>query len=389
MPLQIVHQDITKMNCDAIVNPTDRYYSGGGGADLAIHRAAGPQMEEACRHLKAAECGSVEVTPGFDLAAKYVIHTVGPVWEGGTDNEPVLLRSCYMNALIQAKLLGCESIAFPLIASGTFGFPKNRVLRIAADTVRDFLFAQDSDMDVFICVINKDDYELSRALELDEYLARNESAAGHGIFDEARRAADHAPMSSLSSLSVPEIDGFGVLEEDSCMNAAPALEKPKKKEKRESRRRPEAASILSEAIQAGVPAPSPKKEEISLEDFIKKCDDTFAVMLLKLIDKKKMDEVDCYKKANINKQTFYKINNDPKYRPSKPTVVAFALALELNMEETETLLRSAGFALTRNDKFDLIIRYYIENGIYDIFEINEALYKYDQTLLGSGMKKVG
>lgn len=149
MPLQIVHQDITKMTCDVIVDPTDRYFSGGGGTDLAIHTAAGPELREACDKLDPIDYGEAAVTDGFALPCSHIIHTFGPIWEGGEVCEGVLLRSCYINSLILAKKLGAESIAFPLISSGTFGFPKDQVLRIAITAISDFLSVLDEDMDIY------------------------------------------------------------------------------------------------------------------------------------------------------------------------------------------------------------------------------------------------
>lgn len=359
MPLQIINRDITTVKCDVIVNPTDCCFSGRGGTDLAIHRAAGKKLDAACAELEPIDSGEIAVTPAFDLPAKYLIHTMGPIWEGGEQNEAVLLRSSYINALVKAKRLGAESIAFPLISSGTFGFPKDKVLRIAIDAISDFLFTTDGEMNVFICVINRRAFELSKDIALREYLNRSlrfvyEDHAlkaernSIGSFQRAkgrtaRMRLDGKPRRVCGKAFMPEKD----------MCAAPAAAKP-----------------------------MPAKKAGSLAELIKKMDDTFAVMLLKLIDEKGMDDVECYKKANVSKNTFWKINNDPKYKPSKPTVIAFAIALELSIEETSLLLRSAGFALSGNNCFDVIIEFYISNGIYDIFEINSALYQYDQPCLG-------
>ena len=146
MPLQILHQDITTIECDIIVNPTDSCYSGGGGTDAAIHRAAGKELAEACRKLPPLPQGTVVPTPAFRLPAKTILHTFGPVWKNGKQNEAVILRSCYVNALIEAGRLGAESIAFPLISSGTFRFPKDKVLKIATDAISDFLLTSDREI---------------------------------------------------------------------------------------------------------------------------------------------------------------------------------------------------------------------------------------------------
>ena len=344
MPLQIIHQDITTVRCDAIVNPTDRYFSGSGGTDLAIHTVAGPELDKACLKLEPIDFSEIAVTPGFDLPCRYVFHTMGPVWQGGGDSEAALLRGCYINALMKAERLKVQSIAFPLISSGTFGFPKDKVLRIAIDAITDFLFTAQSEPEVFICILDRDAYVLKLDASLREYLDRE-----RGL-----------PLCAPLAMAPFEDDDI----EHCCFSSALPAEAPKAKKK---------PSILH-----GVSAE--RKE--SLEDVIRHHDDTFAVLLFKLIDMKGMDDVECYKKANVSKNTFWKINNDPKYRPSKPTVIAFAIALELNIEETNRLLRSAGFALSGNNDFDLIIEYFITNGVYDIFEINAALFKYDQVCLG-------
>lgn len=318
MAFQIVNTDITTLPVDAIVNPTDRYYSGSGNTDLAIHTAAGERLREACDRLPELQTGSVEVTEGYGLPCRYVIHTVGPVWRGGSHNEAVLLRSCYLNAMLRAKKLGLTSVAFPLISSGTFGFPKDQVLEIAASAIRDF--QEDSDLDITLCVFDRHAYELTRKHDLEQFLMQTER--------ENRCCTFSMPMMS-KSVCLAETD-----------------------------------------------------EMNTLEDWLQKQDDSFAVTLMKLIDKKGMTDVACYKKAQISKKTFWKINNDPHYKPSKPTVLAFAIALELSLEETEQFLRTVGFSLSHSNTFDMIIEYYITNGIYDLYEINAALYRYDQVCIG-------
>lgn len=335
MPFAIVHSDITQMRVDAIVNPTDSRFSGSGGVDLAIHQAAGPDLAQDCRRLPGLHPSQVAVTKAYGLPCKFVIHTVGPVWKGGWANEQALLRSCYLNALsLAADKLGAESVAFPLISAGTFGFPKDRVLSVAAEAIRDFLNLRDEDMRVFLCVYDRNAYRVSRRGELERFLnsARMEPLGKTMPMPEGRSRRFAMPQA---------------VESTAC-----------------------------EAMPLGASAPQ------SLEDWLKHQDDTFAVTLLKLIDKKHITEVQCYKRANVSKKTFWKINNDPKYKPSKPTVLAFAIALELSLPETEDLLRTVGFSLSHSSTFDMIIEFYIRKGIYDIYEINAALYQFDQVCLG-------
>jgi len=335
MPLSIVHGDITQMRVDVIVNPTDSRLSGSGGVDQAVHQAAGSGLAQECRQRKALRPSEIGVTGGYDLPCKYIIHTVGPVWKGGWANEQALLRSCYLNALFRAAELGAESVAFPLISAGTFGFPKDRVLCVAAEAIRDFLNLRDEDMQVFLCVYDRNAYRVSRRGELERFL------------NSTRREFLGKTM------SMPE-----------------------------SRSRRFAMPQRGESAVYEAPMPCEAQTPVNLEDWLKKQDDSFAVTLLKLIDKKRMTDVQCYKRANVSKKTFWKINNDPKYKPSKPTVLAFAIALELSLPETEDLLRTVGFSLSHSSTFDMIIEFYIRQGIYDIYEINAALYQFDQVCLG-------
>ncbi len=327
MPLQIVQKSIAEMCCDAIVDPTDSSYSGSGGADRAIHAAGGLPLELFCSGLAPLKPGKTAVSPSFGLPCKNIIHIIGPVWQGGDHNEEELLRDCYINAIGTAKMLCARSVAFPLISSGRFGFPKDLVLSIAVDTISKYMMADDPDREFYICIPDRNAFVVTKEDVLNEYL------------DDRRSAFED--MTELACYSCESL--------------------------------PPRSAALPKAVRA-------TKEELS--DWLKKQDDSFAVTLLKLIDKKGMSDVECYKKANVTRKTFWKINNSASYKPSKQTVLAFAVALELSMDETEQLLRSAGFSLSHNNTFDLIVEFYITNGIYDIFEINSALYRYDQPCLG-------
>lgn len=327
MPLQIVQKSIAEMCCDAIVDPTDSSYSGSGGADRAIHAAGGFPLELFCSGLAPLKPGKTAVSPGFGLPCKRIIHIIGPVWQGGDHNEEELLRDCYINAIVTAKMLCARSVAFPLISSGRFGFPKDLVLSIAVDTISKYMMADDPDREFYICIPDRNAFVVTKEDVLNKYL------------DDRRSELED--MTELACCSCESL--------------------------------PPRSAASPKAMRA-------TKEELS--DWLKKQDDSFAVTLLKLIDKKGMSDVECYKKANVTRKTFWKINNSASYKPSKQTVLAFAVALELNMDETEQLLRSAGFSLSHNNTFDLIVEFYITNGIYDIFEINSALYRYDQLCLG-------
>lgn len=323
MPLHIVRNDITKMEVDAIVNAANRTLLGGGGVDGAIHRAAGWQLLAECSKLGGCKTGDAKITGGYKLPCKYVIHTVGPVWHGGDHGEQELLTFCYLRSLALAKQHGCESVAFPLISSGVYGYPKDQALQVAVSTISAFL--QEHDMTVYIVVFDRKAYQIT-----------------------SRFYADVAAY----------ID-------DHYADAAQRYE-----------RRPRRTEPMP------CPSTSMAARPLSLEDVLKTLDESFSEMLLRKIDERGIKDSDCYKKANIDRKLFHKIRSDKHYKPSKPTVLAFAIALELPLWETKDMLRKAGFALSRSNKFDVIVEYFISTGNYDIHEINMALFDFDQSLLG-------
>lgn len=328
MPIQIVRNDITKMKVDAIVNAANPSLLGGGGVDGCIHQVAGPELLEACKTLGGCPTGSAKMTLGYRLPCKYVIHAVGPRWQGGHKNEEALLTSCYERALQLAKEAGCETVAFPLISSGIYGYPKDRALGVAMDTISHFLL--ENDMTVYLVVFDKSAYRISGKLfaNIAEYID-DRYAESHT--DSRRR---------LSSMDFQEEPGV----------------------------------LL---------AMSPSAPEKSLAEMVEQLDESFSEMLLRKIDESGMTDAQCYKKANIDRKLFSKIRSDKLYKPSKPTVLAFAIALELSLEETKDMLMKAGFALSHASKFDIIVEYFIERGNYNVFEINEALFAFDQSLLGA------
>ena len=341
MPLQIIRQDITKMRVDAIVNTTNEEMIGYSGVDLAIHTIAGAELDTECAKLAPLGLGQAKLSGAYGLPCKYVIHTSGPVWRGGLVGESIILRSCYIESLKLAVKSGCRSIAFPLISSGVYGYPKDQVLKFAIQTITEFLFAHE--LTVYLCVFDKESYSFSQKLFSDiqefindEYVDEHDEdfyEAFDGSIDEMPMAkCIHAPM---------------------CADAM----MPRKRE-------------TSSA--AGK----------SLREYMKQMDRSFQEMLFDLIDESGMTDVECYKKANVDKRTFSKIKSNKDYKPSKQTVIAFAISLQLDMDTTQELLATAGFTLSRSKVFDKIIRYFIHNGNYDIFEINEALFEFDQQLLG-------
>lgn len=321
MPLLIVRQDITKMTCDAIVNAANNSLLGGGGVDGMIHRAAGPGLLAECRTLRGCETGSAKLTGAYDLPCRYVIHTVGPVWRGGRHGERELLASCYRASLALAAERGCETVAFPLISAGVFGYPKDEAVRVATESIAAFL--ADHDMTVYLT------------------LWRTPRLIDAALYDDVRRRIDECA--------------------------------------------PRPAALRGAKCRAALPetcdvAPAAEQE---LAERLRVLDESFSQMLLRKIDERGMTDAACYKKANIDRKLFSKIRGDVHYRPSKPTALAFAVALELSLDETRELLMKAGYALSHSSRFDVIVEYFIRRGEYDIYHINETLFSFDQTLLGS------
>ena len=353
MPFVIVRNDITKMAVDAIVNTANPRAVIGLGADSMIHEAAGPGLLQARQEIGYIDMGQAVITPAFNLQAKYVIHTVGPVWDGGSYGEEEYLRSCYENSLRLALDYNCQSIAFPLISTGNYGFPKDRALQIAISAFSTFLL--EHEMQIYLVVFDRTSFKLSEKLfqsvasYIDENYVDECEVASYGVRENIRSYRQRRRDMEISESSA-------VLEEMPTVGAVEEL-------------RPCAPMAASKAM--------------SLEDMLKQADAGFTETLLNLIDKTGKKDSEIYKKANISKQHFSKIRNNPNYKPTKPTAIALALALELSLEDTKDLIGRAGYALTNSSKFDLIIRYFIEQGNYNVVEINIALYEFDQALLGS------
>ena len=367
MPLSIIRQDITKMQVDAIVNAANETLLGGGGVDGAIHKAAGPLLLKECRTLGGCRTGQAKITKGYDLPCKYVIHTVGPVWKDGRQGEEQLLRSCYRNSLALAEEYECESIAFPLISSGVYGYPKDQALGIALDESRRFLM--DHDMQIFIIVFDKKAFMIGNKLFSDVKAYIDDVYAREQYEENRRRPYQFGypePEDSAPYADMPQYNAQPY--------AAPPFpaQAPKKEEKTGFFKR------RKKKVEEAAPAAS-----ISLDEMLKQRDEGFSQMLLRLIDEREMKDSECYKKANIDRKLFSKIKSNPLYKPSKPTTVAFALALEVDEEQTSDLLMTAGYALSHSYTFDIIIEYFIKKKEYDVLKINEVLFAFDQSLLGS------
>ncbi len=336
MPLLTVRNDITNMTVDAIVNAANPSLLGGGGVDGAIHRKAGKELLAECKTLGGCEVGEAKITKGYKLPCKYVIHTVGPIYKDGKHGEKEKLALCYENSLKLAKEHNCETVAFPLISAGAYGYPGQEASKIASKTIADFLSNND-DMTVYMVIFDKTSYTISKQLfdDINSYIDET-------YVEEYEEAYPRRRINSYSQSSAS-------IEESAQSFFAPMAAKSVKDE---------------------------------LDDVLSNMDESFSEMLLRKIDEKGMTDAECYKRANIDRKLFSKIRSDKFYRPKKNTVLAFAIALELDIAQVREMLKKAGYALSHSNKFDIIIEFFIKKGNYDIYEINEALFSFDQALLG-------
>lgn len=356
MPFEIVRNDITNMQVDAVVNTANPYPVIGTGVDAGIHKKAGSALLASRQKIGNIDFGDAAITPGFDLDAKYVIHTVGPIWEDGNHGEEQILSSCYKKSLTLAKDHKCESIAFPLIATGNYGFPKPLALQIAVREISTFLL--ENEMQIYLVVFGKEAFALSEKLfksvssYIDENYIRSKTLDEYGTESvygsrlETRRIREKLKRSNR-------------IQEDICPSQA--LEE-----------------CLDMSVGAAVPMDS---DDWGL--LLKDLDAGFSETLLQLIDRTGKKDSEIYKKANVDRKLFSKIRNNIDYKPSKTTALAFAFALELDINETKDFIGRAGFALSHSSKFDVIVEYFLVSRNYNVFELNEVLFAFDQPLIGA------
>ncbi len=397
MPFEIVRNDITKMETDAIVNAANTSLLGGGGVDGAIHAAAGPELLEECRGLGGCPVGEARITKGYRLKARYVIHTVGPVWQGGSHGERELLASCFARSLKLAKAYGCESVAFPMISAGVYGYPGEKVMEVAVEEISRFLLQ--NDMTVYLVVFGRESFAAGRKLfrDVQAYIDDTYVEEHLDFRRESRRyQAYHSEMNLPDVLpaagKMPEKKTEGKKLWDRIRGRTGAVRE--ETAPRESVREEMVDSALApetfggaadlEEMPDSASAPEPFGGAADLEEMLRNRDEGFQQMLLRLIDERGMTDAECYKKANVDRKLFSKIRTKADYHPSKPTVLAFAVALELDLPETRALMERAGFALTHSSRFDIILEYFIRNRQYNVFVINEVLFEYDLPLLGNG-----
>lgn len=352
MPFEIVRNDITQMAVDAIVNTANPRPVIGAGTDSRIHEVAGPELLKARQIVGRIDAGHAAITPAYKLNANYVIHTVGPLWLDGKHDEERLLRSCYDNSLRLALENGCQSIAFPLISTGNYGFPRDKALQVAISAFSAFLL--ENEMQIYLVVYDRTSFRLSEKL-----------FQGVASYIDENYVQTHDPFKGPLAETRRHIRQRREMEV--CESSATVEDLP--------------VCAAFDALRPCATKAAPKA--LSLADMLKQTDAGFTETLLKLIDKAGKKDSQIYKKANISKQHFSKIRNNPDYKPTKQTAIALALALELSLEDTKDLIGRAGYALTNSSKFDLIIRFFIEQGNYNVVEINIALYEFDQMLLGN------
>ena len=403
MPFLIVRNDITRMPVDAIVNPSNPALQASGGLDRTIRVAGGEELDRACSALGGCPVGQARPTPGFRLPCKWVLHTAGPIWRGGSFGERELLESCYRSCLELAEGLNCESVAFPLISAGTYGYPKEQAARVALGAIESYL--RDREMTVYLVLYGEESLAASRPIfdEIREYID-NAYVLSHAPKMSRRRDNRPAPWADLRGDEEGSVALFPYPAEEArreeqsvAMPAAAPAREEKKEAKAKwpwqvSKKKAEATSPPPAApqppAQPSYPVYAASYEEDAADaagsDWrFGQLDESFQQMLLRKIDERGLKDAECYKRANIDRKLFSKIRKDMYYKPSKPTALAFAVALELDLDETEELLEKAGYALSRSSRFDLILRWFIEREIYDVFAINEALFEFDQTLLGN------
>ena len=373
MPFTLIRDDITRLKVDAIVNAANSSLAAGGGVCGAIFQAAGRRdLQAACNAIGHCDVGQAVITPGFRLSAKYVIHAVGPIWQGGDQNEEALLKSCYTASLQLAMDNGCASVAFPLISSGIYGYPKQQALWVATAAITGFLLDHD-DLDVYLVIFDRSAMTIGKKLFQniqsyidDHYVDRSEAKSGRSrrLQTEGlawKRQAREQAKGAAESRSEDLTDLCAAKAEDARVFAAP-----------------EAAPLFSAA-----PCPIPDGAKPTLAEVVNRPAESFSQMLLRLIDEKGLTDVQTYKRANLDRKLFSKLRKDDGYNPSKATALALAIALELNLDQTRDLLARAGYSLSPSSKADLIIEYFIQEGSYDIYEINQALFDFEQKPLGA------
>ena len=404
MSVTFIRSDITKLKVDAIVNAANNELRGGGGVDGAIHRAAGSELYAYCKTLGGCPTGGAKISPGFNLPAKYIIHTVGPVWRGGAFHEKTLLTSCYLRSLELAQKYNCTTVAFPLISAGAYGYPYNDALQVAYDTCNLFLKETKADIDIFIVLYqgspNVRRHTNRTAFELSDNAMFTHVAAY--IRENYHFDAEEAKMTEADSPEDGVLDSSGFIFSEPDIRFQMASEPPTQSKKiRAAKKAKKQFTDFEEgldfscdigsasAMADSLPAPAKEKKLLSKRRFQMASGDlagpwmldrenlsveeTFTQMLLRFMEEKHMTPPELYNNACLDRKLFSKIQSNIDYQPKKYTAVRLALALQLSPEETDALLETAGFALSRSKITDLVISYCIANNKRAVWEVNGIL----------------
>ncbi len=431
MPFKIVRNDITQMTTDAIVNTANTHPTVGPGCDRAVYKAAGYSklLEYRAAHIGEVPEGEAFITPGFNLKAKYIIHAVSPLFKDGSQGEEIKLRACYRNSLAIAAREKLKSIAFPLISTGSFGYPREEGMRIAIDEIHSFLLTHE--MMIYLVVFNEKATAMGRSIdpELEAYIdqnyvsekeeeeygrvARQDSRPGFGYdreeYDRTAReraeyssAVDQTAKSEKSRRKVKrpaeKYEEASRIEMPHAEDAAPGIPREKKPSKASLRKaeppvdfvgklRP-IEGLASKKLTLDEPfgtAMSIDEEDAAYEELERKLanrmehlSDTFQEYLFFLIGQKGLKNSDVYKASIVDKKVFSKIKNNRNYHPQKNTALRLCIGAHLNLDEATDLLQRAGYALSPCDKTDVIFKFYIENEYYDIIGLDIALEEYGQ-----------
>lgn len=380
MPFEIVHADITNMEVDAIVNSANSKILVGDGVDAAIYNKAGSELLLAREALGEIAPREARITAGFNLKARYIIHSVAPKWIDGKSCEVDLLTICYQKALTCAMAHKIKTIAFPLLGAGNNGFSKELTLKIAVNAISSFVLKHD--IHVYLVVYDKKAFYFSSKLFvavkcfISKHFAPNVEAKASQIsflnknYIDGRRerigAASLDTELDLGLAPTDEINSDCCIDDDKIAYNDMVLSSP----------------LSNKDVKEEKSQPTEPLDLASISKMLTMLDASFSDTLLYLIRASGKKESEVYKKANVDRRLFSKIKSNEHYKPSKNTALAFALALELNLDATKDLIARAGFALSHSSKFDLIVEYFISHHNFNIFELNEVLFAFDQPLIG-------
>ena len=349
MPFRIIRDDITKVKADALVNPANPEPVIGGGVESAIYEAAGKEkLLEARKELGRLQPGKVGVTEAFNLAAKYIIHVSGLYWEGGNSFEARCLKECYEKALKAALDKGCKSIAFPLLGTGTYGFPKDIGLDVAVSTFTEFL--EEYEMEITLVVFDNEAVNVSGKLAYEVKSFIDDKYALEVLETEYKKDRN------IECYELPNERFHLLLKEETY-------------------------DVLDNACTKDTfSAKQPGSLEAALKNIYK---ESFEKHLQQLINKKGLRNSEVYAAANISKQYFSKLLKG-QVKPSKDKMLALAVGLRLNMDETADFLRIGGYALSPISQTDTVVEYFIRKQEYNVLKINIVLFDYGLEPLTNG-----